>query len=43
MAKKNQRVSMKKIKSKIIGPIGMMMEIKNQKALTKMENLMANG
>ena len=43
MAKKNQRVYMKKIKRNLLGPIGMMMEIKNQKALTKMENSMDNG
>ncbi len=33
----------KKIKRKIVGPIGMMMAIKNQKALMKMGNLMVNG
>ena len=43
MAKKIQRVSIKKIRRKILGPIGMMMAIKNQKALTKMGNLMVDG
>ena len=43
MAKKNQRVSIKKIRRKMLGPFGMMMAIKNQKALMKMGNLMVNG
>ena len=43
MAKKNQRVSIKKISRKMLGSFGMMMAIKNQKALMKMGNLMVNG